>query len=230
MLKGTANILDWLRTNETENFRIKSSEKGDTILQFRDNESATNEDAIHTLQRMIEMLEPGSYYIETWGHNSNQKDWKKTRFILGSGSQISGLNIPMVPAIGKEEIQEQIAKGIRDYQLQRDNEELKRENQELKAKYDNVIFRILERAEPYVGTILKGLFPGQGLNLQPSAISGIKENQTMEDQKLTQRAEKALEKWYDLDNDAVLLMEKIGHLAQSNPAMYKQAKSILMNS
>lgn len=229
MLKGAANIIDWLRTNEAENFRIKSSEKGDTILQFRDNTAATVEDAITNLQKMLDLLEPGTYFLEAWGHTSTKLEWKKDRIIIpGSAGQVSGFNMPAI--IGKEEIQEQITKGIRDYQMQRDIDELRKENQELKAKYDNVVFRILERAEPYIGSLLKGLFPGQAMNLQPSTISGINDNQNMEDQNLTKRAEKAMENWFNLDQDAVILVEKISNLAQNNPVMYKQAKSILLNS
>jgi hypothetical protein len=50
----------------------------------------------------------------------------------------------------------------------------------------------------------------------------------MEDQELIQQASEALTKWYEADNDAVILMQKIAELAIKDPSSYETAKNLLM--
>jgi hypothetical protein len=77
---------------------------------------------------------------------------------------------------------------------------------------------------------LQGIFPNSKQAL-PAGINGIGDNktETTVDTELTKRAENAVTSWFEIDKDAVILLENIVKLAKTNQAMYKQAKTMLMN-
>lgn len=228
MIKGNSNILQWLKDNNTMYWRIRTGQNGDIIFNNLSDNSLTLDDSLEDLSRKLELMEAGIYYIEAWENEGQKKDWRKTRISLEGN--INGINKTVHnPVHSGEDIQEQIKKAIHQFQIEQENKHLKEENAELKTKYDNVLYKILERTEPYIGGILENLFP----NTKPQnvKISGINtKNNDMNEEKLTKRAENAIEKWFSLDQDAVILLEKITLLAENNKPMYEQAKTFLLKS
>ena len=66
-----------------------------------------------------------------------------------------------------------------------------------------------------------------------SSISGIdnKANLNAEDYNtLMRRVERAMEQWYEMDNEAINLLEKIAHLAKNNRSLYDTAKQMLLKT
>jgi len=232
MIKGIANIIEWIRFNETENWKIRNIEKGPIIFSSPDNDSMTVDDTIVHLQKRLEMLEPGLYFMEAYKHHSSNNTWCKTRFaITGNSVMQPGEGfMPSVSGFTKDQVQEEIQKALSDFQMKTDNERLKAENAELKGKQENVMMQLGDRFikfEPYIGAMLNRWFP----EVKPTsqvAIAGIQNNQNMDNDILARRAEKAVEEWFQLDKDAIMLMENIVKLARENPAMYSQAKAFLM--
>jgi hypothetical protein len=235
MIKGKESILSWIKDNDLTEWRIRASASGDIIFTNPSYENPTVDDALNTLEPRLNYLEPGTYYLEGWRQGLSRNAWYKTRIsINGSGlpAEINGLR----PVHTPEDINLQIARALDEYKMKQENELLRAENIELKTKYDAVLMRILERAEPYIGTILAGLFPGQAAPAATAApqshISGTQtnNNKKMSQTELTARAERALEKWYGIDPDAVILLEKISTIAINNPELYKTAKNILLTA
>jgi hypothetical protein len=234
MIKGIANIIEWIRYNETENWRIKSSEKGVLMFSSPDNETITVDDTILLLQKRVEMLEPGVYYIEAYKHHQPRNTWCYTRFVITGSSQGSpGENfMPAVSGFTKDQVHEEITRALTEYQIKTENERLKQENAELKSKQESISLNIADRFikyEPYLGALLNKFFP----DVKPAqqvAISGLQKIENMpigeyDDQTI----EMIINEWYQLDKDAILLMQYFIKLKKVNPAMYEQAKSIISN-
>jgi hypothetical protein len=231
MIKGVANIIEWIRYNETENWKIRTGQKGEIIFSSPDDKSMTVEDTIIHLQKRLEMLEPGVYYLEAYKHGSSNNAWCKTRIIIGESSQGGGNCLPAVSGFTKDQVQEEIQKALTQHQIKTDNERLKLENAELKSIQDSIELKMSDRIlkyEPYIGALLDKLFPEVKKQHQ-AAISGIENTNHMDENELARRAEKAIEEWYRLDHDAVIMMEYFVKLKLTNPAIYKQAKSIILN-
>jgi hypothetical protein len=231
MIKGIANIIEWIRYNETENWKIRSGQKGEIIFSSPDDKSLTVEDTIVHLQKRLEMLEPGVYYLEAYKHGASNNTWCKTRMVIGESSQAVVNNLPAVSGFTKDQVQEEIQKALSQYQLKTENERLQKENVEFKSKQDDIWFNLSKRLvdfAPYVGAILDRYFP-EVKRTQKIAISGLENANHMDENDLARRAEKAVEEWYHLDHDAVLLMEYFVKLRLTNPAIYKKAKEIIMN-
>lgn len=231
MIKGIANIIEWIRSNDTENWKIRNVEKGPVLISSPNNDTLTVDDTITYLQKRIELLEPGVYFIEAFKHHSANNTWCKTRIAITGNSSMQPVEgyLPAVSGFSKDQVQDEIQRALSEYQTKTENERLKLENAELRAKQDSVMLQLGERFvkfEPYIGALLGRLFPEVNQPKQPS-IAGI-QNQNMDKNDLTQRAEKAIEQWYQLDKDAVELMESIVKMARENPAMYSQAKTFLM--
>jgi len=231
MIKGIANIIDWIRSNETENWKIRHSEKGAVIVSSPHNDSLTVDDTVDYFQKRIEMLEPGIYYMEAYKHGSSNNTWCKTRIVIGDSSQASLNNLPAISGFTKDQVQEEIQKALAQYQIKTENERLQKENAELKSVQDSTGFQLSKRINdfiPYIGALLDRYFPE--VKKQPqAAISGLENTNHMDENELARRAEKAVEEWYSLDHDAIVLMEYFVKLKQTNPAIYKQAKDIIMN-
>ncbi|MBN2814843.1 MAG: hypothetical protein JXQ80_12250 [Bacteroidales bacterium] len=231
MIKGIANIIEWIRANDTENWKIRNVEKGPVLISSPNNDTLTVDDTINYLQKRIELLEPGVYFIEAYKHHSANNTWCKTRFaITGNSAMQPGEGyLPAVSGFSKDQVQDEIQRALSEYQVKTENERLRQENAELRSRQENVMMHLGERFikyEPYLGAFLDRIFPGVNPQKQAS-IAGIK-TQDMEKGDLTQRAERAVEQWYQLDKDAIVLMESIVKMARENPAMYNQAKAFLM--
>lgn len=231
MIKGIANIIEWIRANDTENWKIRNVEKGPVLISSPNNDTLTVDDTITYLQKRIELLEPGVYFIEAYKHHSANNTWCKTRFAITGNSSIQPGEgyLPAVSGFSKDQVQDEIQRALSEYQVKTENERLRQENAELRSRQESVMLQLGERFvkfEPYIGALLGRLFPEVNAQKQAS-IAGIK-NQNMEKGDLTQRAEHAIEQWYQLDKDAIVLMENIVKMARENPAMYNQAKAFLM--
>lgn len=224
MVKGIKNTAELLRLNNNTCWRIKRSQKGEKMFDCPSDNLSIDE-STEELTKRLQLLDSGVYLLETWTEGKSGNSHNYISFEIERNGGPAPVNVSNIGAITPDEVQSKIDKALNDYKTNQEIDRLKTENKELKDKYDNVVFRILERAEPYIGTILGNIFP-KNTGVVP-AITGISNNNNNMD--LNTRAEKALENWLNVDQDAIILLEKIVKLAQTNQSMYNQAKNMLLN-
>jgi hypothetical protein len=232
MIKDIANIIEWIQYNEIQYFKLRVSKGGDIIFSDGGLESPTVDMVTAHLQKRLEMLEPGIYFLEGWNDHMPKNERRYVKFtITGSSNNMqSGNFMPAVSGFTKDQVHEEIQRALTEYQIKTENERLKLENAELRSKQEDIGFNFSKRiveAWPYLGAMLDRYLPEVKAG-QQVAITGIENKNEMDKDLLTLRAEKAVEQWFQLDKDAVLLMENIVKLAREDPAMYKQAKTFLM--
>jgi hypothetical protein len=225
MLIGSDKVIEWVRQNNCPGWRIKSNEKGYTLLNSDKDEKVTLEESLQKLQTSLQMLSAGSYFIEAWHDGLNQNSWYKTRFTLTEGGYaMQGFQMNQPKQFDPDEMQTKINEGIEKYKATEELNRLKIENAELRAQLDSSTNRIVGRLEPYLGQILGTVFP------QTANVSGIQNNNSSEEMSAEQqRLEKSLENWSNKDADFAMLIDKISQLAQSDPNTYNMAKQMLLS-
>lgn len=221
MIIGKENIKEFLEFNKRNHFKIKRSENTPGVFEYN-KENASVEEAKQALEKVFLLLEPGNYFIEAW-KDADKKNWLKDSVQIGlfpgCTTGISGVvsgsrnydqdDLENVKIIARNEV-------LREREL----EEIKEELEELKGPYMSAIGKI----EPYIPHLINALLYNKPMPV--ANISGIVDEQK---DTLTERAQKALDLWYEIDKDAIIILEKIVNMARNDKKTYMTAKNMLMS-
>ena len=233
MINSKEKVIEFLTINGSPFWYLRRSEKSDPIFTSGDSDDITLEESIARLNKCMDMLGVGTYFIEAWNSKGQTKMRQKDTFVIGSTDN-NVLQNSFIAALPQptQNIDEAIAVAMEKYKTQLDLEqkakeiaELKKENKELRTELDSAQTRIMSRLSPHIGGILEGLGFKASQQAQ-TPISGIKEQQADEAQR---RLEAAFEKWAEKEPDCVLIVEKIAQMCINDPSTYAMAKGMLLN-
>lgn len=233
MIVGSDNIITWFKGNDAPYWRILSGEKGGVIMQGdNENEILTVDDSLVKFQNALKLLSSGTYFVDNWKRGQNQNSRFKTRFGLNQ-SDVSPIDSMALNTAPVTDVQAEIAKAVEDFKNKLEIERLRVENAELTKEVNSSTFKVMNRLEPYLGTIVEGLFPnaqgiGEQYNRQKDTPQTEEEMQDLDPQEKLQ-LETALGDWSESDPDLLTLISKISKLAKEDPDTYKMAKTMLMN-
>lgn len=148
-------------------------------------------------------------------------------------SGISGIGNPYsvgAPQNIEEMISKGIAQGMERFTMEQKIRELEKERddykQQLKDNEPGVLERIATRVEPFIEPVIGAIFQQK----KTVAIGSGKRkegNDEALDEEEQKRAEQALNKLYELEPDATLILEGIVKLAVENIELFKTAKSFI---
>ena len=245
MITGKNKILDFVSLNNSPYWQVRRGEGSAPIMEYNPAPPilASIDESKTRLQTLLNMLDNGTYFIEAWESAGQKKGWFKDSFQINENgygsfnpSQISGVQ---VPSITPEDIEKRISEALeRDREkrrfeaLEAENKDLLKRVKEINEANDAFWLRVMKRAEPYIEPIMNGLgILPQTPAPATAAISGIhgNENKQQMANEINDRAERALERWFEKDQDCITLMEKIVELAETKPEIYTKAKGLLMN-
>ena len=229
MVTGIDNIKKTFELNRACYFRIKNSEKSANNVYT--NEYDTNKSTAEGLNDLTEILRTigtGNYYLDFWGANQT------------AGKSHFGVSICVTPdntitpvanigAISKDEITEQINKGIKDYQLQVElenlkkvNELLKKEVKEKQSEIDGTLLKIGNKITPYIDMIA-----GRFLGASSGTVSGASVEPVTESE-FQKRLEVVFETWDEPEEVQIALLEGIVAMQKNNKDTYDMAKNMLI--
>lgn len=233
MVVGIENIMQWLEVNDTEHWKIKNSSANSVIFSSpkHPDDNLQMEESLRQFKIRLDLLEPGVYEIHAWTKGQSNNDHRKTKF----SKKTEGSTFNTVQGYGnytRDDIDREMEKMREEFNRQQEIARLKEENSILQQQNAG-IGRIAQRMEPYFEPLMiavfKTFFPSQ--KIPAPAVAGV-ESQTQTNTTMNEntRAENALIEWSNMDSDYLTLLEGIVNLAKTNPAMYKQAKTILMSN
>lgn len=243
MITGKNRVLEFVKMNNAPYWQVRRGEGSAPIMEYNPPapNTASIDESCTRLNTLLNMIDNGTYFIECWESAGQKKGWFKDSFQInengyGAPAGISGFQ-QQSNIITPDEVEKRIQDALnRDREareleaIKKENEELKKRNKELQDESDSFMPRLMKRAEPYIGQLLEGFgfIPAQ----QPAAvrISGLDTEKKHEmANKVNERVEAALEKWYEKDPQCIELIEKIVELAETKPAVYEKAKGFLIN-
>lgn len=237
MIIGNENILTWFKAQNRPNWKLKKSANSD-VIAFSQKQDPTIDEAIEELQATFNYIAPGQYLIECW-EGSDKRGRAKSPVQIDGNPDKNYKSGGIAGIYGPEELEQKINEGIERYRRDQEFEETKKRLEELEKERESLQYKLLQRLEPYIPVlgqiITSSLTGGKAPNI---GNTGTKKkmsdeplnNEPMNKQKeLIERANEALEKWFDIDPDAVELMEKIAALAQNDKDTYQMAKNMLMS-
>jgi predicted transcriptional regulator len=234
MIIGNENIITWFKAQKRPNWRLKKSANSD-VIAFSQTTEPSDDEGLQELKDTFEYIAPGQYFLECW-KSSDRKSWVKDTVQI-EGTAGKNFKSGIAGIYGPEDVQAQVQKGIEEYKRNEETEQMKKRLEELEAEQASLQNQILKRLTPYLDTIgalavkyLSGNAPVIGnTEIEKKKVTKTPNNEIkMEDQELIQQASEALTKWYEADNDAVILMQKIAELAIKDPSSYETAKNLLM--
>jgi len=226
MLIGKNEVLEWIELNNTPYWNIRKSEKGPVVHPSHKNENLTVVESKEYLERVLNLYGQGTYFIEAYAKDQARNAWYKTSFNLG----ILPANIEGSAGIagsGIADIKEQVKSELKqEMELDR----LRQENIELRAEINSSQYRIGNKIEPYIPSIIEGLFDVKKVQVgqDQAEVAGLPGKKPEDYQK---RLEAAFDEWFKMEKEVhpVELIEKIVNLAKTKPDQYKIAKTMLMN-
>ncbi|MBP8040626.1 MAG: hypothetical protein KAZ36_01800 [Bacteroidales bacterium] len=237
MIQGRTNLIDFIRVNNTPHWYLRRSEKSDPVFTSGDEKEITLDESISRLNKCLDMLATGSYFIEAWETPGQKVMRKKDSFTLsgqGDGGQypISG-TFPVPAEDSGAKIAAAVAEAVEKLKTEQKIEtmadrikELELENKELKKEADSWQGRVFSNIAPYVGTILQAFGIDQGAGVS-GTVAGQKEN-LFSDQE-AQRLNKAFEQWSANENQYVDIVEKIAEMSANDNATYSMARGMLLS-
>lgn len=234
MLIGIDNVIDWIETNKTAYWQVKSSnsEKSNLIFSARPEDDGTTialEDSKTKLRRCLETMAPGNYAIQAWATAGQKKGWTATSFqitnspgsnsttgIHGSGNagmqyqgQIQDVQKMIEEALDKERTKNKIER------LEADITAKDKRIQELESELNSASIRIGDRFDKVFG----GLGIGMDNTQKPASVGNIEDD--------SNRIGATMERWATIDHDFENVLNGIVNLAETNPAKYQMGKNIL---
>jgi len=231
MLLGKTEVLEWIEMNDTPLWNIRRSANSPVIFPSGKKENLTIAESKEYLEKVMNMVHPGTYHIEASRPGQARNTWYKTSFQIGTiTSNTEGL---AGISGGLEGIKEQVKTELKqEMELDR----LRQENIDLKEEIDSWQHRVGNRLEPYIPAIIEGTFglkkeyvgADQALAPDQAHVAGIPSDKAEDYQK---RLEAAFDEWFTLEKKTspVELIERIVKLAKTKPDQYRIAKTMLMN-
>jgi len=232
MLLGKNEVLEWIELNNTPLWNIRRSANSPVIFPSGKKENLTIAESKEYLEKVMNMVYPGTYFIEASHPGQARNSWYKTSFQVGTiTANTEGL--AGISGQGLEGIKEQVKSELKQ-EMELDN--LRQENAELKAEVESWQHRVGNRLEPYIPAIIEGLFDVKKESVgahgetgpDQAHVAGIPQDKAEDYQK---RLEAAFDEWFTLEKKTspVELIEKIVKLAKTKPDQYRIAKTMLMN-
>ncbi len=242
MLQGRNNVIEFIRLNDTAFWYLRRSEKSEPVFTSGDKD-ITIDESITRLNRCMDMLGTGTYFIEAWSTDGQKKMRNKDSFTLGNGSEsnnpiISGFQ--QQPIIDNtQSIHDAVAVAIdkleNKYKIEKLEariKELEHENKELNKEIDSWEHRVLGKLTPHIGSIIDVF----GLKPKNIPISGMEQNankDTNENIFIDQEAlrlNRAFEKWSKNENQYVAIVEKIADMSENDTETYSIARGMLLSN
>ncbi len=220
MLLGKNEVIEWIALNGTPYWNIRRNEKGARILSKAEPENLTIEESQAYLERVLDMFEKGTYHIDAYKKGMQPNQYLKSAFRIGSiGTGIEGSSIGSIDDI-ESRVMEKLRKEM-------EFDRLKTENEELRREIESVNHNVSRRLEPYIPHIIESVFGTKIETASASQVAGIPDEDLEDQQK---RLEVAFSKWFEIEKESspVIIVEKFIELAEKNPAMYAQAKKLLL--
>jgi hypothetical protein len=170
--------------------------------------------------------------------------WCKEKSGATSGGYYTGIKLssinPQVAAIGSfpmqqpiVDVQAEIAKAIKAYEIERKLEQLENENKELRilANSETAFDRILTRLEPYSESVIKGIFNTAKAPKSITSVAGTKlqEPENVDSDEATKIAMESLQVLADGDDEIHLKLQKLAELKKNDPVSYEFAITTLNN-
>lgn len=226
MLLGKTEVLEWIEMNNTPYWNIRRSEKGPVVHPSHKNENLTVGESKEYLERVLNLYGQGTYFIEAYAKDQARNAWYKSSFNLGSlPANIEGS--AGIAGSGVEAIKEQVKSELKQ---EMELERLREENRLLHEEINSSQYRIGNKLEPYIPSIIEGLFDvkKEQIGQDHAQVAGLPGKKPQDYQK---RLEAAFDEWFKLEKEIhpVALIEKIVNLAKTKPDQYKVAKAMLMN-
>lgn len=231
MIKGSENILKLLRDNKAAYWRLLNREGGSVIAETDDKDMTTGAAETH-LKNFIELLGPGTYFIEMWDKPGDNRGRKKTPFELygADGKLPQQAQIGAIP--GGQSINDMINEALEKERMRNSIERLTAQLAEkdatirkheatirqLEQDADNVGTRIFSRIEPFIGHFIPN---GAAAAAAPAQVAG---NAT----DVEKRLEAAFDHWQKKEADPVTIVERIAALSHDDPGTYAMARGILL--
>lgn len=247
MIVGSDNIKAWFTESRYPYFKIKEgSENSKTCYDFSPEKiiDATNSDGLNELDKALNMLAGGSYYIEAYPgkEKGDATKWLRTRYEhQRNNSTMAGIGATPQMQAPIIDVQEAIDKALNEYKRNQEFEALQREIAELKQasknvddRWLNVWEKLIPHAQPLIAGItgmLTGGAPAPAVGNPQQQVKQHNNTQEMdsEQQVAIQRLNAALALWQENEPDLIILVEKIAKMSRDNKAMYNMARPMLMN-
>lgn len=241
MIVGAENIKAWFLKTRYPYFRIKEGgENGKPCVDFTPDEmpDATNGDGLNELDKALNILGGGSYYVEAFPGKEKADATKRlyTKYEhQRNATNMAGIGAiqPAAPII---DVQSEIQKALDDYKKQQHFEDLQKEIAELKQRerdYDTRWLNVFEKIVPHAQPLIAGITSMITGGTTPAAVGNTTNNNTSKEmpasQQDIQRLNNALSVWQDNEPDLIVLVEKIAKMSKDNRTMYDMARNMLMN-
>ncbi|MFZ4741659.1 MAG: hypothetical protein ACOYLE_10900 [Bacteroidales bacterium] len=244
MIKGRTNVIELLEENRCAYWLISSGPK--EHIKAHDESTGLEENftfnqSLPHLQRSLDRLEPGKYWIAFWddpkSKNTRLGEWFLIEGSTANNETINGLShsaedidTKIQKAVANEREKWETTEKIKTLDkeiLQHTTEkaQLQKELREAKAELDSSQMRMLNKVEPFIGQILGSIFKGSGVT---PAIAGNGTRITFDDPEFS-RLENALNLWAETEpmEEIIFLIEKIAAMTKENPGTYAMAKNML---
>lgn len=247
MIVGNENIKAWFTESRYPYFKIKEGgENSKTCYDFSPEKiiEATNSDGLNELDKALNMLAGGSYYIEAYPgkEKGDATKWLRTRYEhQRNNSTIAGIGATPQMQVPIIDVQAEIDKALAAYQkkiefenLQREIAELKQASKNVDDRWLNVWEKLIPHAQPLIAGItgmLTGGAPAPAVgNVQKQQqVQHHNNTEEMATQQEIQRLNNALGAWQENEPDLIVLVEKIAKMSRDNKSMYDIARNMLMN-
>lgn len=228
MVTGLNNILKTFELNNACYFRIKSSEKGSLIYSNESDSNKSTPDGVNDLREILTTIGAGNYFLDFWSASITAGKSHLGVNICVTTDNTTTTPVAGIGAVSKDEILEQIKKGISDYKLEVELDQLKKENELLKlevkekqSEIDGTLLKIGSKITPYIDLIAGRLIGGGA-----GTVSGIPTEPVTESE-FQKRLETFFNSWNEPEEVQIVLLEGIVNLQKTSPETYNMAKNIL---
>ncbi|OJV39629.1 MAG: hypothetical protein BGO29_04585 [Bacteroidales bacterium 36-12] len=245
MLANVEDVIKWLELNNLEWWTV-SLTKDDNAKVFDSLDDEALEARKQRFRDTMRLSLGNRFVIKAKSNKSSGRGMFQEEFQNNQGSSLQ----PSQHTVGTigitpEEVEKRITEALDKANRERELKDLKEQNIQLQKslkEVDTVGTRIMQKLEPYIGTIASSLvnklIPDQpAVSIasaepveEPEYVYEKNDDETDIDTQNTQdanRIETALIKWANADPDYIGLLEAIADLAASGDNMYTMAKGFI---
>ncbi|MEI6694554.1 MAG: hypothetical protein WCO13_00690 [Bacteroidota bacterium] len=249
MIKGIKNVIELLEENRCPYWFIAAAPKEPAKSQDESTgleENFTFLQSLPHLQKSLERLEAGKYYISFWDNpkskNTRFGEWFLIESQAGTSSSILG-----IASTSPEDLDAKINRAVDAARERWETSELIKRNEkeiaehkasilvlnkELKTAQDerqDVWTSIAEKISPFLSGILPAILPA---SMQTAAVAGTSihlDDSPADTAENLDRLQNALNVWTESESieSIIALIEKIAVLAKDNKSLYEMAKTML---
>lgn len=239
-IEGMERILQFIRDAKkpyvtiSDSDRPPSNDSSGRVIQFTncDIPEETVDNLVSRVKIFLEGFTNGYVgYMHLKDTSGTTNGGIKMAIKISNSNPVSGIGaINQQPAVN---IQEEVQKAINAYKTELEIEQLKKEIKEkdqiIKDNQLGPIDRVVERLEPYMPLLVKGIF-GIDMDTQSitqNVIGKANNSQSETDAEKEKVVIDSLNVLADGEPDVHLLLAKLAELKKNSPAKYAMAKSML---